>query len=357
MKKFFLFLFIALIAFIFVGTAVFLYQKSNEEPVVFETESAFFTDIVKKTVATGKIIPRHEVEIKSQVSGVVKEIYVIPGETINKGDLLAKIEIIPNMQQLNSAESQLETARLNFENAKRELEQQKMLFEKNLISEFDYNKFLLGYQLQREAASAAENNVDLIKDGASKNADKVSNIVWATLSGTVLDVPVKLGTFVTETNTFNAGTTIATIADMSDMIFEGQVDESEVGKIKEGMDLLLDIGAVESEPFTAVLEYISPKGVDDQGTIKFEIRAAVTLQDDQLIRAGYSANADIVLDKRDEALAINEANLIIEGSETFVEVETSEQQFEKRKIVTGLSDGINIEVVSGLTQDEKIKKL
>jgi HlyD family secretion protein len=199
--------------------------------------------------------------------------------------------------------------------------------------------------------------VALIREGASKNAEKVSNLVWATVQGTVLDVPVKEGTFVTETNNFNAGTTIATIADMNDMIFEGKVDESEVGKIREGMELVLNIGAIEEEPFTAVLEYISPKGVEDQGTIKFELRAALQLKDDRYLRAGYSANADIVLDRRENVLAINEGNLQFDSQDTFVEIEVAPQVFERRDVDTGLSDGINIEILAGLEEDDNIKKL
>jgi len=357
MKKFFLLVTLLAIACLFIGTAVFLYQKSQQAPVVYETVSPLVTDIVKKTVATGKIVPRKEVAIKPQVSGVISELYVEAGQLIQKGGRLAKIEIIPDMERLNAAESQLETARINYRNARRELTRQTRLYRDKLVSETDYNRFVLERDLQREAVAAAENNVALIKEGASKNADKVSNVVWATVSGTVLDVPVKQGTFVTETNTFNDGTTIASIADMGDMIFEGKVDESEVGKIREGMDLLLNIGAIEAEPFTAVLEYISPKGVDEKGTIKFELRAALQLRDGLDLRAGYSANADIVLERRDEVLAINEAQLQFDEQQTFVEVEVAPQQFERRDITTGLSDGINIEIISGLERGDLIKKL
>jgi len=342
---------------LFVGTAVFLYQKSKEQPVVYQTARPFVTSIVKKTVATGKITPRKEVEVKSQVSGVVETIFVEAGQSVKKGDLLARIDIIPDMERLNAAESQLETARINFNNASRELNRMQTLFTARLVSEAEYNKYVLDFDLQREAVTAAENNVALIREGASKNADKVSNLVWATVEGTVLDVPVKEGTFVTETNTFNAGTTISTIANMKDMIFEGTVDESEVGKIREGMELVLNIGAIQGEPFTAMLEYISPKGVEDQGTIKFELRAAVQLKDGRFLRAGYSANADIVLDRRESVLAINEGNLQFEEEDVFVEVEVAQQVFERRTIETGLSDGINIEVVAGLEKSEVIKKL
>jgi HlyD family secretion protein len=341
----------------FVGTTVFLYRKSQEAPVIYQTATPFYTDIVRKTVATGKIVPRKEIAIKSRVPGVIAEIYVEAGQQIEKGEKIARIELLPDLQFLNSAESDLEKAKINLENAKRDYERQKALFRDKLISETDFNRYEVQYRLAEEGVRGAENNVALIRDGATKKSGMVSNIVMVTASGILLDVPVKEGGFVIQSNTFNEGTTIATVANMEDMIFEGRVDESEVGKLKEGMPLELRVGAIGDPRFSADLEYIAPKGVDDQGTIKFEIRAAVKLSADTFLRAGYSANADIVLEKREQVLAINEANLIIEGKKTFVEVETGPQQFVRREVVVGLSDGINIEIVSGLKENEAIKKI
>nr|WP_324257312.1 efflux RND transporter periplasmic adaptor subunit [Cellvibrio fontiphilus] len=355
MKKFIWFAVLGLIAVVFIGTAVFLYNKSQEKPVVYQSDEVFTTNIVKKTVAVGKVIPRREVEIKSQVSGVVEQLYVTAGQTVKKGDIIAKITLAPSMVMLNQAESQLETAKLNFQNATVEFERQKKLFAEKLISASEYNKFLLNYDLQREAVTAAENNLLLMKSGATKKSDKVSNMIPATVTGMVLDLPFKEGAFIVETSSFGAGTTIATLADMNDMIFEGMVDESEVGKIREGMELVLDVGALEGEPFTAVLEYISPKGVTDQGTIKFQIRAAVKLSEKLFLRSNYSANADIVLEKRENVVAINEGNLIVEEKANFVEIETGPQKFEKREVKTGISDGINIEILEGLKVGDKIK--
>ena len=287
---------------------------------------------------------------------MVQQIFVEPGKEIKKGELIAKIEIIPNMERLNAAESNVQSARLNAENAQRELKRQRKLFAEKLIPEFEYNKFLLEYNLNKEALIAAESNLAIIREGASKQADKVANLVRSTIDGLILDIPVREGSFVTETNTFNAGTTIANVANMQDMIFEGKIDESEVGRIKEGMNLVLKIGALENLPYQAELEYISPKGFDDNGTIKFQIRAAVQLSQSDFLRAGYSANAEIILDKREQVLAINEAALFFEGEKTFVEVEMTPQHFEKREVSTGLSDGINIEVLSGLSANTKLKK-
>jgi len=356
MKKFIGFCILGLIAVVFIGTALFLYNKSQEKPVVYQSADVFKATIVKKTVAVGKVIPRREVEIKSQVSGVVEQLFVEAGQTVEKGDIIARITLAPSMVMLNQAESQLETAKLNFQNATVEFERQKKLFAEKLISASEYNKFLLNYDLQREAVTAAENNLLLMKSGATKKSDKVSNMIPATVSGMILDLPFKEGAFIVETSSFGAGTTVATLADMNDMIFEGMVDESEVGKIREGMELLLDVGALEGEPFTATLEYISPKGVTDQGTIKFQIRAAVKLSDKLFLRSNYSANADIVLDKRENVVAINEGNLIVEEKGQFVEVETGPQTFEKREVKTGISDGINIEILQGLKEGDKIKK-
>jgi HlyD family secretion protein len=311
--------------------------------------------IVKKTVAIGKVIPRREIEVKAQVSGVVEKLYVTAGQTVRKGDIIARISLRPNMLNVNSAEAQLLTAKINLRNQALDLERYRKLLAEKLISETQFNQFSMNYDLQKEAVDSAENSLLLLKTGATKNSEKVSNMIPATIDGTVLDVPNKEGAFIVETSTFQSGTSLATLADMNDMIFEGLVDESEVGKLRQGMQLVLNVGALEGKPFAAILEYISPKGVTDQGTIKFTIRAAVKLDKELFLRSNYSANADIVLGKKENALAINEGDLIIEDKLTFVEVESAAQTFVKREIKTGLSDGINIEVISGLKPEEKIK--
>ncbi len=355
MKKIIMFGVLGLVVIIFVGTIVFLYKKSQQAPVVYTLDSPITTTIIKKTVAIGKVIPRREIEVKSQVSGVVEKVFVIAGQTVKRGEILAKITLRPNMLNVNTAESQVQSAKINLQNSLFEYNRQKELFSQKLISESEYNKFLVSYNLQRESLNNAENYLLLLNSGATKNSDKVSNLIPATVDGMVLDVPNKEGAFIVESSTFQSGTTLAVLADMNDMIFEGLVDESEVGKLREGMELVLNIGALQGKPFTAVLEYISPKGVTDQGTIKFQIRAAVKLDKELFLRANYSANADIVLEKKENVLAINEGNLIIEEKASFVEVETAPQKFEKREVKTGLSDGINIEIVSGLKASEKIK--
>lgn len=333
----------------------YFYKKANTDPVVYKTESPFETEIVKKTVATGAIVPRKEVQVKSQVSGIVEELYVEAGEVVKKGQLLAKIRIVPNMVNVNNAETQLQTAKLNFQEARRELERYEKLYAEKVIPEQEFRKYKSDFALKQEALSAAESNLQLVREGSSRKRGQSSNLVYSTIDGMLLDVPVKVGTSIIERNNFNEGTTIASVADMRSLIFEGKIDESEVGKLKENMDLLLTIGAIEGRVFNATLEYIAPKGVDEEGSIKFPIRAKVLLDEKDFIRAGYSANADIVLDKREKALAIKESMLKFEEEQPYVEVETSPQVFEKRKIKTGISDGINIEILAGLQKKDKVK--
>lgn len=356
MKKIFGYLLLLIILLVFAGTAMFLYNKSKESPIVYEVETPELRTIVNKTVANGKVIPRKEVNVSSQVSGVVEEVYVVAGQTVDKGDLLAKITLVPNMVMLNNAESQVESAKINLQNAKAEYDRQRKLYDEKLISRAEYDRILLAYDLRRQEFNSAENNVLLLKEGATRRSEKVSNIIHATVDGMVLDVPNKEGAFIVESSTYGAGTPVAVLADMEDMIFEGLVDESEVGKIREGMELVLSVGALQNDSFTALLEYISPKGITDQGTIKFQIRASVTLNEQLFLRANYSANADIVLERREDVLTINEGNLLIENGGTFVEVQTAPQTFEKRAVTTGLSDGIHIEIVSGLGTGDQIKK-
>jgi HlyD family secretion protein len=341
---------------VFIYTLFFLYKKSESKPVLFKTQTPFVTSIIKKTVATGAVVPRKEVNIKPRVSGIIDHLYVIAGDKVRKGDMIARILIIPNMVSLNEAENRVTRAKLNADNAKIDYDRSKKLFDNKMIAYAEFQQVQLAYNNGKAELDAAENNLQLIKEGISKSSGNVTNtIVRSTIDGMVLDVPLKEGSSVIESNTFNEGTTIATVADMGEMIFEGKVDESEVGKIRTGMDLILTIGALETEKFDAVLEYIAPKGVKENGAIQFQIKAKMALKKDAFIRAGYSANADIVLDRRDSVLAIPESLLVFENEQPYIEVETAPQTFEKRKVKLGLSDGINIEVLEGADKGTKIK--
>ena len=352
LKIFFIVVFVALFAWV----VYYLYNQSKKDPVVYETEQVEVSDIVNKTVATGSVIPRKEIEIKPQESGIITEIYVEEGDNVNKGDVIAKVQIIPEMVQVNSAESQLNKAKIRFKNAEIEYKRKKELYDNGVIAESEYLDELMAYENAKEDVNAADNNLQLIKEGVTKKMGAQTNtIIKATISGMVLDVPVEVGKSVIKSNTFNDGTTVAILANMGDMIFEGKVDETEVGKIKEGMDLELSIGAIEEEKYNAKLEFIAPKGVEENGAIQFEIKAAVNLKKDQFIRSGYSATADIVLDRRDSVFVIKEKLITFNNDSAFVEIEIGEQQFEKKQIETGLSDGIKIEVKSGLEKEDKIK--
>jgi len=356
MKKFFKVTGLIFLGIMFIGTLLFLYKKSQPKPEIFEVKNPEITNIIKKTVATGSVEPRKEIEIKPQVSGIVEEIFIEAGKMVRKGDVLARVNIIPDMVNLNSAESRVNRAKLNFEDAKINFDRQTTLFEKDVIPKEEYQKAQLSYNAARDEVEAAENNLDLIRKGVTKSSAKTTNtLIRSTIDGMVLDVPVKEGFSVIQANTFNAGTTIAVIADMNDMIFIGKVDETEVGKIREGMNIELTIGAIDDEKFDAVLKYIAPKGKIENGAIQFEIKADLLLKKDQFIRSGYSANANIVLDRRDSVLTIPEGMLKFEKDSAFVEVEKNEQKIEKRFVKTGISDGINIEITEGLMKTDKVK--
>ncbi|MFP4471951.1 MAG: efflux RND transporter periplasmic adaptor subunit [Bacteroidales bacterium] len=356
MKAFFKILFGLVILGVFGYTIFFLYQKSQAKPVVYRTITPFTETIIKKTVATGSVVPRKEIDIKPQVSGIVDDIYVEAGDRVKTGDLIAKVRIIPDMVNLNNAESRVKQAEISLQDAKKDFERSKQLYDQDVIPASEFQDAELAYDQAKQELEAAENNLQLIREGQTKTTGETTNtLIRSTIEGMVLDVPVEEGNSVIESNTFNEGTTIAVVADMAEMIFEGKVDETEVGKIKEGMELILTIGAIENETFKAYLEHISPKGVEESGAIQFEIKAAVQLREGTFVRAGYSANADIVLDRADSVLAIHESLLHFQNDSVFVEIETDPQVFEKRFIKTGLSDGINIQVVEGLTIDEKIK--
>jgi HlyD family secretion protein len=400
---------IALLAVATIGLSVYFIGKMQSNPDRFEVEKPIMTDIIKKSVATGAINPRQEVSVKPQVSGVIDALFVEEGELVKKGQQLSRIKLVPSEVNINNAKSNVELARIRFDEARRELQRQKEVFDKRLdveaakanyqnalqeeqryrdlfeegvISEQEYNRYKLDLELQKTALDnseivaqnnlkqfeadvdirkqeldAAINNLQLLKEGASNNSKQVANVVTSTLDGMILDIPVKEGSSVIERNNFNEGTTIASIANMNELIFEGKVDEADVGKLKEGMPLIITVGAIPDQTFEATLEFISPKGIEEEGTVKFEVRAAMASAslDNAFLRAGYSANADIILDTREKVVAVKERDVLFEEDTTFVEVQTGSQQFEKRQVALGLSDGVNIEVLNGLDTTTNVK--
>ena len=337
-------------------TFYFLYNKSQKPAEVFTTVTPFDTVIIKKTVATGSVCPRKEVNMKSQVSGIIEKLYIVSGQQVREGDIIAKIKIIPNMLNLANAENRINTAQINVDNTKLEYDRNKILFDQGVTSKAELQTFEVRIKTTQEELAAAQNQLQIIKEGVSKSSGSTSNtFVKATISGMVLDVPVKEGGQVIESNTFNEGTTIGSVANMGEMIFEGKLDESEVGKVQVGMDIVLTIGAIDKASFKAQLEYIAPKGITENGAIQFVIKASINKDNAAFLRAGYSANADIILSKTQKIMAITESVLQFEKEKPFVEIETTPQHFEKRFIKTGLSDGINIEVIEGLKKTDKIK--
>ncbi|MDB2495109.1 efflux RND transporter periplasmic adaptor subunit [Flavobacteriaceae bacterium] len=361
---------VILIAFIF-GIR-YIYLKDQKDPVVYETQKSFRYTILKKTVATGSIVPKEEVLIKPNISGIIDQIFVEAGDYVKSGDLLAMVKVVPNVSSLNSAKNninsvstQVETAKLAFQNQESIYNRQKGLFEKGVISanEFDnaqlsYNQSLQRYKQEQISLNNARQNYDIIKTGTTSGMGAAANTeIRATVSGMVLDVPVKTGNQVIESNNFNDGTTIATIADVTNMIFEGKVDESEVGKIKEDLALEITVGAIDNKKFDAILDYIAPKGIDENGAIQFEIKGTLNKKDAVFIRAGLSANASIILARADSVLALKEALIQydIKTKIPFVEVEIGDQKFERKEIELGISDGINVEVKAGISPNDKVK--
>ena len=407
MKKVKLIIGLVIFALVSIMLGYYLISQNQKSDIVFSFEKPTLRDIVLKTVATGKVKPRQEVNIKPQVSGVIEEIYVKEGDIVRKGQDLAKVKLVPSQVSINQASSSVELARLRLRDAQRELERQqnqstsqldikeaalrfekakadfdrnKALYKDGVISEADFEAVRIDFELQssaydnmktmasnslsrfendvdirNEELQAAINNLQLLKEGASKKSKLVANVIKSTVDGMILDIPVEEGSSVVERNNFNEGTNVAVIADMNALVFEGKVDESDVGKLKIGMPLVLSVGAIEDKEFDASLEFISPKGVEEDGTVKFAIEAAIVNDPDVFLRAGYSASADIILAEKNQVLSLMERDVIFEGDTVYVELRTGDQSYEKTEISTGLSDGIYIEVLDGIDSTKEVR--
>ena len=334
------------------------FKDSNAKEVVdYKIELPFYSTLDTKTVATGKLNPEEEIELKPQISGIVDQIFVEEGDLVRKGDLIAKIRVVPNEQALGSAKSRINSARLSFENAQTLFNRNKALFEKGVISKQDFENSELSLNQSKESYDQSKDDYQIIKQGSLSGGSSANTNIVAQIPGTVLEIPVREGDQVIQSNNFNAGTTIATIADMSKMIFEGKVDESEVGKLEEGKDIVVILGAINEKEFPAVLTFVAPKGVEENGAVQFTIKADVTIDSSTKIRAGYSANAEIEIESKDSVLVIKEAllqfNRITE--KPFVELQKENGSFKKKNIEIGLSDGINVEIIDGVEEGDKIK--
>ena len=358
MKKrttFFILLFLVLI---FGASLYYLFQKNSQSPIIYATEQPETKTIIKNTVATGSIVPKEEVLIKPNISGIVEEIYVEAGDDVKTGDPIAKVRVVPNISNLSGAQNQLVTAKIALDNETKLYNRQKTLFDKGVISANDYDTAEAAYKQAQQSYNAARQSVEIVRTGTSKGFDNVANtMIRSTVSGMVLEVPIKVGNQIIESNNFNEGTTIVSLADVNNMIFQGKLDESEVGKIKLGLPLEITIGAVEDKKFDAVLDYIAPKGVAENGAVQFAIKGTLKNRDATFIRAGLSANASIILGKAENVIAIKEALLQFDGKtqKPFVEVEKGAQQFERREVELGISDGIYVEIKKGISKNDKIK--
>lgn len=360
MKKYFKYILMALVAVIFIGTFVFLYIKSQPQPEVYDEFTLQRMDIRKTTVVTGKIEPRNEVNVKPQISGIITEILKEAGETVQEGEVIAKVKVIPDMGSLSAAQSRLRLAEINRKQAQTDYDREKTLFDKGLVAADEYDKIAQALRQAREEVNAAQDNLEVVREGVSKsNASASSTLIRSTITGLILDIPVKVGNSVILANTFNDGTTIATVANMNDLIFRGNIDETEVGRLSTGMTMKITIGALQDLKFDARLEYIAPKATDQNGANQFEIKAAVNLPSNTTnIRSGYSANAEIVLAEAKNVLAVQESAIEFDGDDTYVYVikgEGDKKTYERRKVQTGISDGINIEIRSGVKPNERIR--
>jgi HlyD family secretion protein len=329
-------------------------SKSVEE---YDTTTPFTSSIKKTAVVTGKVIPEDEVEIKPQLNGIIEKILVEEGDILNEGDLIARIKVVPDEASVYRVQSQVNNLKLAVKNAERDFQRSTDLFAKQIISQQDFDNAELSYNQAKENLSAAQNDLEIIKKGSVSGSTTANTNIRATVSGTILEIPVKLGDQVIQSNNFSAGTTVAIIADLNTMIFEGKVDEAEVGKLYNGQGLIVSMAAIPGEEFAASLKFVAPKGTEEQGAVQFKIEADVTLSESVFVRAGYSANASLVIDRRDDVMVIPEALLQFDRrtQAPYVEIETGNQKFERKDIEIGLSDGINVEVLSGLSMDTKIK--
>ena len=341
----------------FLFSMAYYIKTNSRSAITYETSKLSKQTIEEKIVATGSVVPEDEVNIVPQISGIIDEIFVEEGDEVVAGDLLAKIKVVPNEQSLNSAEGRVKTARIVLNNSTKEFERNKKLFDKGVISEQDFNSVELRYNQDQQNLENALSDLQIIRLGSVGGSALTNTNVRSTVSGTVLQVPVKEGDQAIEANTFNPGTTISTVADLNKMIFEGRVDEGEVGKLEIGMDLKISLGAIEEKEYDAKLTLIAPKGIEVAGAIQFKIEGEVFLDDEYVVRAGYSANATIITDVKKDILSINESLLQFDNStkKPFIEVQISGQKFERKDIELGISDGVYAEVLGGVSESDNIK--
>ena len=363
MKKFLKIFLGVLFAALLLGTFWFLWQKTRPVKVVYTIVQPKLDTLKQYVVATGKVEPRDEVLIKPQISGIVSDVYKEAGQMVRKGEVIATVKVVPEMGQLSSAESRVSVAEISLDQTRREFDRTEALHKKGVVSDEEYEQGRTALRKAQEELQNAKENMEIVKNGITSRYKELSNTqIRSTIDGMILDVPIKVGNSVIQANTFNDGTTIATVADMGDMLFRGNVDETDIGRLHAGMPVVLTIGAMQGTVLQATLEYISPKAADVNGIIMFEVKAAAKIPESVFVRAGYSANASIVTDSREGVLTLPESTIQFEEGKPCVYILTSpeespEQTFEKRDVTLGLSDGVNIEIVSGVTETDKVRNL
>lgn len=348
-----------LVALIFVGTFVYLFLNSRPKEVTYALVQPVTGNIERSTVLTGKIEPRDEIDIKPQISGIISEILVEAGEQVNEGDVIAKIKVVPQEGELSSALSRVNSAKINLEDVKSKHERNSILYQNKVISREEYETSQTSLAQAREELKAAQDAYSIVKDGMSADNAKSSNtLVRATITGLVLDVPVKVGSSVIQANTMNDGTTVATLADMNKLIFKGKMDETEVGRLHVGMPMEISIGALPDYKSTAVIEYISPKATEENGANSFEVKGSIATDGKTQLRSGYSANATVVLQGASNVMTLPESVIEYEGNKTFVYVATDTlppYDFKRTPVEVGVSDGLNVEIKSGVKSGQYIR--
>ena len=357
MKKVTKYILITLLVFGVLFSAAYFAKTNSKSAITYKTEKLFTTNIEKETVVTGKVVPEDEVEVKPQIGGIIDRIFVEEGDQVASGDLIARIKVVPNEQNLNAAKGRVKNAQITFATRKKDFDRNKTLYEKGIISNADYIANELLFNQAKQDVLNAESDLQIIKEGSIGGSSAANTDIRATVSGTVLEIPVKEGDQVIESNSFNAGTTIAAIADLGKMIFEGKVDEAEVASLQVGTPLKVSLGAIEDQELDASLQFIAPKGTEEQGAVQFKIEADLVLNDSIFVRAGYSANASIVLDRKEDVLALREALIQFDRKtqDPYVEVMKSDQKFERRDVKLGISDGVNVEILEGIAEEDEVK--
>lgn len=336
-------------------TFYFLWKQAQPVPDVYETVKPEVRTLVRSTVATGNIDPRRRVNIKPQTTGIITELLVQPGDMVRDGQVVARIKVIPDMDKLDQVKSHIESAKIELEKVERESERTRQLYNKGVVSREEYEASESKLAVARENLLSAESQLEVVTTGSSERSGNINTtVVKSTMDGMVMSVPVKEGASVSGTSMFSDGTTICSVADMEDVQFKGNIDETEVDLLRVGMPLVLIPGAMQNVRIPAVLEYVAPEGVEQNGAMQFEIKASTVIPEGVTLRSGYSVNAEIVLEEVHDVLSVDETCIEFEKDKAYVWCLTSDvkdtkhQTWERIPVEVGVSDGLYIQILSGV---------